>query len=69
LLSARAVGSIEEAATNKPQTIIVGIASIDILEIDFHCIESSFEYNSLWSLTRLSLVPAPGYFNAESLIC
>jgi hypothetical protein len=25
-------------------------------------------YNSLWSLTRLSLAPAAGYFNAKGLI-
>jgi len=41
-LSARAVGPIEDAATSKPQKTIMGIATIDILEIDFHCIEISF---------------------------
>jgi hypothetical protein len=41
-LSARAVGPIEDAGTSKPPTIIAGIATIEILKTDFHCIESSF---------------------------
>jgi hypothetical protein len=32
----------EEVATSKPQTIIMGIATIDILETNFFCIETSF---------------------------
>jgi len=32
----------EEGATSKPQTIIMGIATIEILDTNFVCIETSF---------------------------
>jgi len=32
----------EAPEASKPQTIIMGIATIDILETDFLCIETSF---------------------------
>jgi len=33
---------MKEAATSKPQTIIMGIATIDILETNFLCMETFF---------------------------
>jgi hypothetical protein len=41
----------EEGATSKPQTIITGIATIDIFETDFHCIETSLQlaFRLVWA--------------------